>query len=568
MLCSACCPLCVLPGLVRNISAAEGRPLWSEAARIYRSWALREAPWTGQTLAQRATLPAWYRSNSLWLNTHWQCHDIFNVTGGEPAVVHEAVSQLATLLDIPSIALHWYEWQQGPDPAPSARYKFDTHYPDYFPPRQPQLFREVVRGLRDDFGVHTVPYINGRIFDIGSDTYLADDGAKYCSQYVVSPKLRSKSATENRANLAPYLENYGNEATFCVASPFTPYWQEIITSTVAELTNDWAVDGVYIDQIGEATPRVCYDPVHGHTLGGGTYWTSGYEQMLTSIHRAMRPYQDGSLPPIVTENNAEVYMGLLQGYLTLTAFKKSLAQSPAAAGAGAGRVTDYPHLSPAFATVYGGYYVGFGAEWFLTDFSDPDWFCGKLSSMLMSGAQLGWFSLLSIVDDPTDSCGDMGVGGAFLDPANSDMVDFVRLLSRERAKAVSYVVDGHLARPVVLRPPAEIRKQNVPSKNMPVLDYDAVSSSAWQLEERGVVSTLIMLAGNVKAFAYSGEIVVDFSNYGYEGVARLSLEVLSDEAGKTAPGASVTSATLHGPVATVAVTVQPRSVVLLVLTPA
>ena len=95
-------------GVVSSISAAAGRPLWSEAALIYRQWALEEAPWTAKTLAERDGLPDWYRSNSLWVNTHWQCHDVFNVTGGEPAVVKEMVSEIAALLDLPSLALHYY----------------------------------------------------------------------------------------------------------------------------------------------------------------------------------------------------------------------------------------------------------------------------------------------------------------------------------------------------------------------------------------------------------------------------------------------------------------------------
>jgi len=558
-------PYAVTVGLVRNISPSAGRPLWSEAAMIYRDWALSNAPWAAKTTSQRDTLPDWYRSNSLWINTHWQCHDVFNVTGGEPAVVKNMVSQVATLFDLPSVALHWYEWQQGPDPAPSARYKFDTHYPDYFPPRQPTLFKDTIRTLRNDFNVYTIPYINGRIFDIGSDTYLADNGGQYCSQYVITPKLRSSSSVENRANLAPYLEDYGNNATFCVASPFTPYWQETLVDTVAELTNVWDVDGVYIDQIGAASPEECFDPIHGHTLGGGTYWTDGYEAMLSSIQGVMDSNVDGSLPPIVTENNAEVYMDKLQGYLTLTAFKKSLAQSPSG-----GKINGYPHFSPAFAMVYGGYFVGFGAEWFLTDFEDSDWFCGKLSTMLTAGAQMGWFSLISIIDDPTDSCGDMGVGQAFLDPANRGIVDFVQLLSAERVKVVSYMVDGHLARPVVLQPPADVLTQKVPSKGKPLLDYDAVSSAAWQLEvvdshtNQKKLSTLIMLVGNVQAVSYSGEIVFDFENYGYGDDVALSLEVLSDAAGAVRPSTS----TLHGPVASIPVVVQPRSVVFLTLTPA
>jgi hypothetical protein len=43
--------------------------------------------------------------------------------------------------------------------------------------------------------------------------------------------------------------------------------------------------------------------------------------------------------------------------------------------------------------IYGGYYTGFGAIWTRADFGDHDWWCSKLSSMLVTGSQLGWFSL-------------------------------------------------------------------------------------------------------------------------------------------------------------------------------
>lgn len=46
--------------------------------------------------------------------------------------------------------------------------------------------------------------------------------------------------------------------------------------------------------------------------------------------------------------------------------------------------------------IYGGYYVGFGAIWTRADFADHDWWCSKLSAMLVTGSQLGWFSLAGI----------------------------------------------------------------------------------------------------------------------------------------------------------------------------
>ena len=138
------------------------------------------------------------------------------------------------------------------------RYKFDTHYPDYFPPREgPTLnFKQAVQQLRDESGVYTVPYINGRIFDIASDSYLQVNGDQYCAKeaptrIIYPPEEQDKSGVRG---LVSYRESYGSNATFCVANPSTQYWQDKVADTVGQLVNDWGVHGVYIDQIGTLLP--------------------------------------------------------------------------------------------------------------------------------------------------------------------------------------------------------------------------------------------------------------------------------------------------------------------------
>ena len=66
-------------------------------------------------------------------------------------------------------------------------------------------------------GVSVFPYINGRIFDIASDSYVEDGGAKFCN--------RKAAQIFGAANITLYEESYGSDATFNVADPTAPYWQ-------------------------------------------------------------------------------------------------------------------------------------------------------------------------------------------------------------------------------------------------------------------------------------------------------------------------------------------------------
>lgn len=73
-------PFAVSVGAISGIDAAAGRPMWVEGALMYKRWALQSARWTrdGPLAARPKEFPAWFTDNSVWINSHWQCHDIFN----------------------------------------------------------------------------------------------------------------------------------------------------------------------------------------------------------------------------------------------------------------------------------------------------------------------------------------------------------------------------------------------------------------------------------------------------------------------------------------------------------
>lgn len=493
-------PFPVVVGVVQDVNDAAGRPLWYQAAQIYRTF-INSSPgarWARIGISDR--VPDWYRNSSLWVNSHWQCSDVFNASGGDPSVVLDLVGRVADLVkDVePSLLFHWYEWQQGPDPAPDKRYLFDTHYPDYFPGRKG--FSDVVESLYREKGVRTFPYINGRIFDQNSDSYINEDGAQFCSQQPATARLIRDG---DHDELIIPTETYGSGATFCVASPFTPYWQNKIADTSLRLMKEYHVHGVYIDQVGAAGPKECWNRAHGHALGGGTYWEHGYDVMLGKIDE-----NKTDLAPIVTEDCAETYMNALQGNLILTTFKSSLAQGGVySASGGQECAQSFRRLQPAYPAVYGGKYIAFGAEWFVSDFHDGDWFCGKMSAMLMVGAQLGWFSLSGDNNPSGDSsCGPMGVGELLLSSNHAAEVDFLKILAFTRKQNLAHLVDGRLVAPPVLTPPPLVLSQSIESKarNKPLLDYDAVSRAHWTNDD----CSLYLLSNNLAERTYWGAVKV------------------------------------------------------------
>jgi hypothetical protein len=170
---------------------------------------------------------------------------------------------------------------------------------DYFPPRTD--FGPAVQQL-EAAGVNIFPYINGRIFDVNSTSFLTEDGGLYCTMYP------NRTYFGGDYNLTFYNETYGSNATFHVADPTTSYWQDKISGIVSQLVNLWNVSGVYIDQLGAAGPSADWTPNHNHSLGGGSWWVDGINTMIGQCKDSIPP-----TAPLVTESNAEPYMNKING---------------------------------------------------------------------------------------------------------------------------------------------------------------------------------------------------------------------------------------------------------------
>ena len=412
---------------------------WFDAAQLYRGWVVgggvagKGAPWGRAPLRTRTDVPAWLKTTTTWVNTHWQPLDIFNTTGGDPyvAATNTLAAQKRFGLGKGGLALHWYEWDLLGYAAGSNYTKcdpkdphcgFDTHYPEYFPVRDG--LAEAVTKMHDA-GIRIAPYINGRIFDRGTDLWTKDDAIVQASKALKKAKLDA-----GPADLEVYTEQYGSHAIFSPMCPATQYWQKIISDTSAQLVNDYGMDGVYLDEIGCAAPAQCYDARHKHELGGGSHWVAGYRALFKDCHAKAKD----KTKVYLTESTAEPYMDLLHVYLTLSSYSNA-------------GFTDPSRDCNIFNAVYGGYYVGMGMEFFSSDFlPNPNVFSGKIAKQFLFGGQLGWFSLIGRNNEHPE----VGLLAPMMNPQHDPEIAYLRTLSDARLLAIDYLWDGRTSRDLEL----------------------------------------------------------------------------------------------------------------------
>lgn len=250
---------------------------WYDAALVYRAWVESEAQWWPlRDRAGRPDTPEWMRDLPLWA-----------LASGTAENLVPAVKAFREYMDVPC-AVHWYSWHEIP---------FDDDYPHYFPTKPG--FAEGVKALQEA-GVRVMPYINGRLWDSDTDDF---------------PTKALPWATKDRKG-DYYVEEYGSKQKLVPMCPTSKLWQETVQGIVKRLVGpECNVDGVYIDQVAAASPRICYDKGHGHALAGGPWWnTQGYWPMLEQLQADLAA--DFPDKMLTTECTAEPYTHVFDGYLS------------------------------------------------------------------------------------------------------------------------------------------------------------------------------------------------------------------------------------------------------------
>ncbi len=254
---------------------------WLEAARRYRSWALRQKWAQAGKLSGRSEVPDLVKDVGLWVRDSW----VWNRAEGTPHGQNLPFLEAQKKMGVP-MALHWYDWHHM---------KFDNEYPHFLPAKPG--FRERVAELTGQ-GLLVMPYINGSSAD-----FNIADFARF------APHAITDEAGGYRQHF--YSDAAGRLLSMC---PSQEFWQSTISTLVDRLIGEEGVNGVYVDQVSAMGHELCFNAQHGHPLGGGRYWADGNRDLLRKVrHMSQRK---GRQVVITSEGADEVFFDLLDANLT------------------------------------------------------------------------------------------------------------------------------------------------------------------------------------------------------------------------------------------------------------
>ncbi len=282
---------------------------WVAAAERYRVWAV-DQPWVRESRLRRGLVPDWILGTGLWV---WN-------RGRSPGVLPPAAA-LQDQLELP-VSVFWHWWHGCP---------YDIGFPEYLPPREgAEAFRQAVARSHED-GPRMLVYMNQRAWGMSSASWQAEGAERFAvkgKDGKVRPEVYN---TFTRQALA----------SMCLA---TSFWRDKYAGLAEQAFGDLGVDGIYMDQACSYKP--CYDPDHGHPLGGGNSWIEGFRTLSKDIRQRC----DGNRPIVLAgEGCGEAWLPYLDLMLALQVSKERYSAT-----------NDPWEVIPFFHAVYHPYAVTYG----------------------------------------------------------------------------------------------------------------------------------------------------------------------------------------------------------------
>jgi hypothetical protein len=216
------------------------------------------------------------------------------------------------------VSVLWHWWHGCP---------YDVGFPEYLPPREGTEPFQAALDKAHAAGVHAIVYMNQRLWGMTTKSWQ-DEGAERYAVKGADGKIR------------PEVYNVFTKSPCASMCMGTPFWREKYAGLATEAVK-LGVDGIYMDQA--CSSLACFDPSHGHPLGGGIYWMAGFAHLESDIRaRAGRPVG------LAGEGCGELWLPRLDLMLSLQVSMERYAAP-----------RDWEPI-PFFHAVYHGYVVFFG----------------------------------------------------------------------------------------------------------------------------------------------------------------------------------------------------------------
>ena len=157
------------------------------------------------------------------------------------------------------VSVFWHWWHGC---------SYDVGFPEYLPPREgTQAFRAAVAEA-ESHDIHSIVYMNQRLWGMTAKSWTDRNAAEFA---VKQADGTIRPEVYNTFVKAPC-------ASMCIA---TPFWRKTYAELAEAAVCDLGVAGIYMDQA--CSSLSCYDPSHGHPLGGGSYWMNGFKTLQADI---------------------------------------------------------------------------------------------------------------------------------------------------------------------------------------------------------------------------------------------------------------------------------------------
>ena len=451
---------------------------WITAAERYRSWGIKQS-WARKSRFRKRLVPKWLLDTAMWM---WN-------RGRAAGVLPPAIA-LQRELGLP-ISVFWHWWHKGP---------YDTSFPDYLPPRDgSELFNSKLRQAQIK-GIKTIIYMNQRLWCMTTKSWDVE-GAKHYAVKNRDGKFRIEK---------PCVFDRQPCATMCIS---TSFWRDKYSNIAIKMIKDYGVNGIYMDQA--VSSIACFDPNHGHPVGGGNYWMNGFKKLEAGIRKqAQRDIL------LAGEHGCETWLPVLDLFLTLQISEERYKRPGG----------DGWEVIPFFQAVYHPYALTYGSYSSLTippyDEFWPKKYAPEEPLCLLDNKYNQQFYLEQARAfvwgmQPT-------VANFFPSQINerSEEINYMKRLVKIRSRALKYLLYGIFQRPPVIDIPRvdiELSRVSIYAGRMGggtswKARYPALLTSAWQAEDGDLAIVFASIVKDTLSLKFD----VDPNVFGLEKPGKIS----------------------------------------------